>query len=97
MLPFRLTPRRLDLCQLLLDIGPRRAFLPDQPLELCVARGGVPDARQPVSSSTLVGLLYRRRGVDQLTLEAAPRRGGVRKLQGELGFASRESLEGGGI
>jgi hypothetical protein len=34
VLPFVLTPGRLDLRQLLLDIGARGAFLPYQPFEL---------------------------------------------------------------
>ncbi|MGH9254877.1 MAG: hypothetical protein ACRD3C_09950, partial [Vicinamibacterales bacterium] len=89
VLPFRLTPRRLDLRQLLLDVGPRRAFLPDQPLELCLALGG----RQPVSSGALVGLRQRRPRVDQLPFEAAPGRGGLRKLRGEFGFELRQSLD----
>ncbi len=93
VLPFRLTPRRLDLCQLLLDIGPRRAFLPDQPLELCVARGGVLGGCQTISSGTLVGPRQRRPRIDQLRFEAAPRHRGFRKLRGELGFALRQSLD----
>jgi hypothetical protein len=78
VLVFRITSRRFDVCQLLLNVGARRPFLTDQRVEFRLMLGG---------------LLQRRRRIDQLAFKTAPGRRGLRKLGRQLGLALRQSLD----